>query len=485
MFAEISAPVNEEADSIFKAVQEKWVQTGPRWLGLIKTIKPLGRVLLPWIKFWQEVSVLLNGGTFYRLAKQWSEFEMRLDRYKKAEGKYKEFEEALFQLYVFSFQELEDIQKYVEIAAGLKTGKVSAEKAKEILDQLLDEYEVREFDQELRLLENEIVLLEMDNFQRDMYEALGKPYEAISREDKITIIKQLRITPLGMYWSLGLERLENHWKEQDWEKCKKLLHDLRLMVRSPSDFEAGAMLIRALKLPKRTRGLIRFFLPAFTLLDDWQAAYGHALFLESEYYLALSKYRSFSRARLNEAMERAFLLLDRFLGEQAPSDMDVQRHADLSLLARCLVASSALRLLLEKQPDPQQSSYQAEVRLSEIEKEHLSELNKATDNARLDPDVRATTLNTLGLLARHRRTQSQSEDENPNLAAELGYFSRSLDLKRAPDTCFYLAESLIDLGDANQARRYLQEALKLCPRHAGALSLQGILETTGRAAVVS
>jgi tetratricopeptide (TPR) repeat protein len=59
------------------------------------------------------------------------------------------------------------------------------------------------------------------------------------------------------------------------------------------------------------------------------------------------------------------------------------------------------------------------------------------------------------------------------LMRELDYFLNALRLERSPDACFYLAETLFEVGRRDEAKGYVSEALRLCPRHSGALGIAG------------
>ena len=104
----------------------------------------------------------------------------------------------------------------------------------------------------------------------------------------------------------------------------------------------------------------------------------------------------------------------------------------------------------------------------------------ATDPKR-DSNVRSAVLCTRGLLERLDRKRklapSLTKDKQmqvnsaESLISELGLFLKALDLDRSPDTCFYLAEVLLELQRHAEARLYVEVALGLCATHAGALAL--------------
>lgn len=92
------------------------------------------------------------------------------------------------------------------------------------------------------------------------------------------------------------------------------------------------------------------------------------------------------------------------------------------------------------------------------------DLLRITNASTKKPDIRSAAFNTLGLL--ERRKDSGSAE------TALRYFLQALGADPMPDTCFYIAEILLERNQTAEAARYLKNAIRLCPEHAGALALQ-------------
>ena len=254
------------------------------------------------------------------------------------------------------------------LAGGLVQGDVSPEKARETLDFALNERALDRFDMELSRLELDLKLWAAHEVTRRIDPLAATRLDEMARERKSRPIEDLRDTGPSAMLTPGLNRLEELWKSGDWEACKSQLKVLRAWTQPPSDSEAGSMLLRALNLPKSSGWLIRFFLPAFGLLDQWRSTFRHAFFLEAEFYLALANYRLFTRTGVTAAMKAARALYDRFLVGPAPDDMNKDRYRDLQVLARCLAVDAAARLMIDETSDSAYDSFEATVCLNELEK---------------------------------------------------------------------------------------------------------------------
>ena len=463
LFSEMTDPINKDAELILQTVKEKWPQTGIRAGFLLKLIEPLRRSLLPWVQFQSEITTHLIGSTLYRYAQRWNEFDQTLQAWKQSTPKWKPFHYAALEFSVAMFPEQWGIREYVKIVAGLAQGDVSPENARATLDFALSESALDRFDMELERLEFDLLLLSTRELARRIDESADTRLDEEIRERKSRPIFDLRDTGPGVLLTPGLNKLEELWKSGDWEACTKQLKELRAWTRPPSDSEAGSMLLRALNLPKSSAWLIRFFLPAFTLLDQWRSTFRHAFFLEAEFYAAVANYRLFNRSGMTQAMKAARALYERFLVGPAPDDMNKEHYRDLQVLVRCLEADAAARLMIDKTPDPGHDSFEAERRLRELEKNLTKDLLRITNTPTRKSDLRSAAFNTLGLLERRK--------ERGTIETALRYFFKALETKPTPDTCFYIAEILIERNRTAEASRYLKNALRLCPEHAGALAL--------------
>ena len=331
------------------------------------------------------------------------------------------------------------------LAGGLVQGDVSPEKARETLDFALNERALDRFDMELSRLELDLKLLAAHEVTRRIDPLAATRLDEMARERKSRPIEDLRDTGPGVMLTPGLNRLEELWQSGDWEACKSQLKVLRAWTQSPSDSEAGSMLLRALNLPKSSGWLIRFFLPAFGLLDQWRSTFRHAFFLEAEFYLALANYRLFTRTGMTAAMKAARALYDRFLVGPAPEDMNKDRYRDLQVLARCLAVDAAARLMIDETSDSAYDSFEATVCLNELEKNLARDLLRITNASTKKPDIRSAAFNTLGLLERRK--------ESGSAETALRYFLQALEADPMPDTCFYIAEILLERNQTRSEER--------------------------------
>lgn len=479
MFSVITAPIHQEGERIRQSVKEQWPKFGLRYARLVGAIKPLKQFLLPWMKLWQDITInLQGGGILYKQSELWSRFQEEMRKWQIAKEKDDELGKALFQVYIITFTEKYGIRKYVNIAAGLESGDLSPEDARRLLDIVLDEYEIREFDGKLYLLERDLFYLTINKSLNKGAEKNQMDMEAHKQENFLPKIRELKEPILGNFFTKDLDQLEIYWEAEDWEHCKEILKKIRDEIRKPSEYEAEALLLRALNLPKRTGWLIRFFLPDYALLDRWRSPFQKAFFLESEYYYQLAKYRTFDRTEFIETRERAFILHDQHLAGPTPPDMDARRHNELRLLARCLESDSAVRVELDGAEEDK--AWEVKSRLHDLPEELSPDFINTVRDLDMDPVVRAAAYTSLGLLERYKREEMSFRKEDHPIEKEFGYYRQALELNRDPDTCFALAECLLELGQKVDAERFIEEALRLSPGHVGALTMSKKIDTANK-----
>lgn len=478
MFSVITAPIHQEGERIRKSVKEQWPKFGLRYARLVRAIKPLKQFLLPWMKLWQDITInLQGGGILYQQSELWSRFQEEMTKWQIAKERGDERGKNLFHVYINTFTKKYGIRKYVNIATGLEAGDLSPEDARGLLDNVLGEYKIRVFDGELNLLESGLSSLIINKSFNENIKKYHLDMKLHKEENYLPNIRELKESELGIFFTKNLEQLEIYWKAEDWEHCKKLLKKIRDEIREPSEYEAETLLLRALRLPKRTGWLIRFFLPDYVLLDRWRTPFQRAFFLESEYYYELAKYRTFERKELIEASKRARTLHDQHLIGPTPTDMDVRRHVELRLLARCLEADSAVRVELDEEEYP--PSWGIKLRVPILATELHEDLIKTATDSDMDPIVRAAAYTSLGLLERYQRAKRSPllKIDYP-IETELNYYRQALELRRDPDTCYAMAESLLELGQQDDAQHFIEEALRLSPGHVGALTLSKKIDSS-------
>jgi hypothetical protein len=474
MFSVITAPTHQEGERIRKSVKEQWPKFGLRYARLVGAIKPLKQFLLPWMKLWQGITInLQSGGILNEQSELWSRFQEEMTKGQMAKERGDKLGINLFRVYINTFTEKYGIRKYVNIAAGLESGDLSPEDARGLLDNVLDEYKIQVFDGELNWLESRLSSLVFNKSLNENIKKYHLDMKLHKEKNYLPNIRELRESKLGIVFKKELEQLEIDWEAEDWEHCKKILENIRDEIRRPSEYEAETLLLRALRLPKRTGWLIRFFLPDYSLLDRWRTPFQRAFFLESEYYYELAKYRTFERKEWIEASKRAFTLHDQHLSGPTPTDMDARRHIELRLLARCLEADSAVRaeLDLDEGEFPSTREIAIRFRASILARELHEDLIKNATDSDMDSIVRAAAYTSLGLLERYQRAKQRLLSIDHPIEKELSYYRQALELRRDPDTCFAMAECLLDLGQQVDAQHFIEEALRLSPGHVGALTL--------------
>jgi hypothetical protein len=476
LFAGLTETYNKEADLRFTAAKEKFPRTSLKY-GLILTwIKPVGRRLLPWLEQWQHIESLLNGGRLYRAAQDWRLFDEHLARFKDAKKKNNIFEQASFQVYLGGFPDMAGIRKRARIASGLEAGDET--QARNTLKWLLSAEKISDLDQQLWRLELSVVSGRVESSTRDVHRSLGDESTAAMNEPRLPDLEALKQSDIvrSLGWLKGLDEFRMCWEAEDWDRCQKLLRDLRDYTREPDDSEATTQL-KTGSGPAKFRRLrewsVRKFFPAFALLDPWRDTFRNGFFLESEYYLALSRYRTFTGGGIRAAMKQAEELHTRILGGAVPTGIDRGRYAELRVLAQCLEVDAVLRILLGDESDLviKDSTLEAEVRWDALRQEVLPMLRRIVKDANYTPGLRAEVSCTLGLIERYTRKPIRI-DKAAKLMAEFDCYREALKLERSADACFYLAEALLEAGRAAEASAHLDEALRQCPRHAGALDLR-------------
>jgi hypothetical protein len=198
--------------------------------------------------------------------------------------------------------------------------------------------------------------------------------------------------------------------------------------------------------------------------------------LESRYYLALSEYSTFTWAGFVTAMDEAKRLHTVLLAGDAPPTVDAQRYKELRILAQCLEVDAMVRSLLDSIDDSTVDGklISIESRLGKFTREVLPKIWMLAGRSR-DP-IHAAILRSIGLLKRYSGKEGGAllsmEAVQDEELTEFECFYRALTLERTADTCFCLAETLFSSGRLNEARAFLDETFRLCPKHPGALRLR-------------
>jgi uncharacterized protein HemY len=187
---------------------------------------------------------------------------------------------------------------------------------------------------------------------------------------------------------------------------------------------------------------------------------------------------SFRPGGLLEALETAEDLKKR-LGSRETGIKDPNRAREMRALAACLEIQSAVVLLrvlrrfemsrefLRTAEQRVRFKQEDEIRqhLKALEKEHDRDLTEWMSHD--SPGVRATALKTLGMLTMHK-FPDQLEKAAP-------YFESALEIQPSVNAYVYLAEAKLE-QDPVEAKKLLELALKLSPRHVLARLLSAEME---------
>jgi hypothetical protein len=330
----------------------------------------------------------------------------------------------------------------------------------------------------------------------DIRKSLGNEVDLAERNTEPPDIGPLKQTIIvDSFPGLGrqLDELRADWQAKRWDRCKRLLRELRDHTREPDD-RAASRLLEDVSLfqaglfrppeappvwfPRLERRLAGLFMPAYALLEPWRQSFGSGFVLESEYYVALSSYRTFTSAGICAAMKQAKRLNTLLLVGKAPPRVDLARYEELRILAQCLEIEAVVRILLGEGSDAviEKHRLTAEIRWDRMNAEVIPRLRTVAKSGTAHPDVLATVLCCLGLIERYSPTERREWDSDAKRSGdrptEFEYLSRGVALERTPDACFYLAEHLLASDRRTEAKSHVDEALRLCPQHAGALALR-------------
>jgi hypothetical protein len=489
LFSALTEPYRREADLRLTEAKEKWRFTGLKYRFVFR-IDLIRQILRPWGRLQLHILRLLEGGELYRAAEDWEKFGARAISTEKIPS---------INAYIETFPKIGDIQNHARIAAGIEAG--DRARARAALDSFLSKEKLKAFDWQLSVLETTLVSARADSSFRDALLAHRDDSAAEKwkpKQPNLEPLKAGRFVEYYTWFKPTLDELSEYWQREEWSRCERLLRDLRDLTRAPDDDEASSLLKQG-SFPETESGagllrrfrhwLAKIHFPAFTLPDSWRNTFRNGFFLESEYYLALCRYRNFTSSGARKAMMQAKELHTRVLAGAVPNGIDLRRYAELRVLAQCLEIDAVVRLrLADKQdPVPKDVEYDAISRWFVLQREVVPTLRQLVNDRSHSPRIRATVLRSLGLIERCERRKSQTRNNAEKLIRELDRYRHALNFERSADTCFYLAETLLEDGRSAEAKMYLEEVVRLCPRHAGGLRLQGSPEphsyiaTTGEA----
>jgi hypothetical protein len=486
IFTDLTERFNEEAKLQLAHAQELWSQTGLTY-GFALKFRPLRRSIRPWLEQWVHIVALLEGGEFYKAAIRWARFDERRNGLYRARDRDKTAEQAMFHLFLAGFPERGGIRDLAMIAAGRKAG--DEQLARETLDCVLSPVGIAALDHNLAMLEIHLGSEKRRSWYRQIEFDIPEDDTAERIRKHLTALRNADIVQILRSFGARVDQICEHWQTKNWDVCEKLLRSFRDLTRAPSQFEATTLFKGGVhpEVGSGTHWLWRLrqwharqHIPAFDLPELWRNTFRNGFYLESEYYLALCHYQTFTTKGAGEAMRRAEALHTRLLAGAPPVGIDKKRYAELRLLAQCLEINAAMRILLADPSDRAEKdiALHASVRRSDLEAKVLRQVSKAADDAARNPSTRATIFCTLGLVKRYERREEeryQRKNKPDGKAeaqlAELDLYRRALHLDRSTDACFYLTETLAEAGRLAEAGLYHDEALRLCPGHAGANEL--------------
>ncbi len=466
LFAELMRPAEERAIEIFKQLAEQWPQTGLRWSRLARRIPGVQRWLQPWLALWQEMRVALTGGIVHLYGKWWKDLRRELDTPVAPDGRLSlaEFRAAIIDTQVGLFDGYPVIHEYVRIAAGKLSGRVSAERAREILDALLDESAIRRFDLALQQVAFAARMAKVDTTMRSW-----RARKEDAGSDPSTLPEALadgRKELLAHLYEPGLDRIAGHWRAQRWDDVNELAELIRRETRPPNEY-AAAQLLRQATLPRRQARWIRMFLPALGFLDRWREAFRDSLYLESAYGKHLADYLTGRDEDLKNAAEGAALLAERLERPGTPG-LEARRAVELRTLALCIASDATVRYVMSA-PGRESGAFTLRHGYESTLAERVAGFDRRLRSA-VSTQERVAALRSLGLIARFLGSNQVIPTVKLPLD-EVAYLEQALEAGESAETYFCLAERLERNGDRVSAGRFLARALGLAPRHVRARAL--------------
>ncbi len=467
LFAELMRPVDERAAAIFSEVQEQWKSGAPRhtWLSQRWPVKEWIR---PWLDTYHRILSAVNGGRAYLFAKWWSDLRKLLDT--PAEPSVimdlddaKRFRADMIELNVGLFRSAPDLQKYVELAAGMKAGSLSTGEARDFLDLVLDEGEIWDFAHTLGRLSFQV---QMKSFDRVMRRSAASGVDEIEAQ-----LAKLRKSPVARLYAPGLDRLEAAVKEKRWKDVEAIADELTLETQEPSEYAAAQLLQQAM-VPAREAPFVNLFLPAFGFLDKWRRTFGNTLYLESAYGRYLADYLRGDEKSLAAALQGATQLAER-LGQSRHIWQDPDRAEEFPTLVSCLASDAAVRHVMSP-ASGEISQDLAQHRFEEELPQRARWFEQRWKEGR-SAEERAAAARSLGLIARFVASSGSRAASVDLKLDDTGYFEHSREAADTAETNFCLAESFVARNDSASAARFLSRALAIAPKHARARKLAAVL----------
>lgn len=447
-------PIERHNKAVIDEITADWFKQAPRHASTVRKVSRFK----PWLDFWLKVARYLYGGDYYRYALNWQatkEAHQELQE-RAAEPTFRGFAQANFESHLNLFRHEPILVTKTE--AAFKRSAVSDQEAAEAmawLDLVLDERRFRALEHRLSMLR-----IYMPG------ETLRQLSDEQKEEHAKTIDEQIAESVL---FKSDLKSLAESWRVSDWKKSRELIDEILDKIQSPNVFQAGRE-IEAARLPRGR--LARYFFPNIVQIEKLQGRFRFPLYRESRYLRAQCWLGTRDRDLLEKAESEAEFLLDRILGE--PSGHSAEgRHAiaevrrlELRALTFCLRVEAAVHLELGETADDKDYRAVMAGAFLVFADEHAKQLDAYTTSK--PPEIVAAAYRAWALLER-RKAHGRSEDwRRAGLPAppsrEQEFLRKSLDARASAATWICLAESQLKSA-VEDARRSLEQALKLSPEH--------------------
>ena len=470
-FERLTHPDRASVKQAVSELRAVWLK-GPRLARIARKLPVINR----WVQHWRDTLPYVIGGDLVLASEVWADMRREWEDSKIP----RDSSVTLLR------SALRDFGGDKTIDAAVATAPSAAQdEARAFLDGLLDASRIANFDIDLMLLSNHVLMVSSVFTPAD--EANAEWLQEVENA-----VAKLRGEKLARLFTGGLAGLDSAVHAKDWKRCRAIVRDLRLYTIAPSDVHVASLLDDP-SLDGLGATLAGFFLPALRELRGRRRALQQSLYTESVYHLALAELLSGAPAKLKRARRRASELRTHRLPTRGGSGPP----ADLRLLTLCLELNCHAMLLAAHdeaavRPDGKPAADDALDRWTPNNswwdaRQARPELEGAVRHRGRPPEVLAAVHTALGLAERierwhddERRNRERRWQRRPwdvggrSVFSEAGHFRDALQLRETATTHCYRAESLLDMGREEpdtlpyareEARAHVQRALQLSPLH--------------------
>jgi len=436
----------DESAQVIEKLSKEWL--GVRWIKLGRQISFVNQ----WIEYYADSMSYLHGGQYVIAAKTWKNLRAALAE--PSAPVYRSVREQLIEMQIDTLSRSLGSRDLPDIVAGkVKSVTTPPEKARAMLDYLLDENEIYDFDLTLMLLDTDYAFQELaQGFQN-----AGIPSPSVPEDDSATDLSKLSKHRIVSLLESTVNQLKSHVDQRDWAAAREIIRRMRRYTRDRSPNEFAAVLDNT-EMETWKVWVAGLFVPAFNNVRRRRNELRQPLYTESMYYLARSLLMSFEPEGLKNAHEVAETLRQKRLAPNVPG-----RQRNLHILTVCLEVE-ALERWTAMEPN-----HDAEGALDSLVSKWGDKLEKTTSTKSLSGEVLGAAWVALGMIERRsrRRMFDSSDDQKRanSLYREMNCYRKALELKPTATTYCYIAECLLERKRPDDAGLHVQQALIMAPAH--------------------